>query len=132
MQQRVLGNTRLTVSELGFGCMGLTWAYGTPADENEAIALLHQAIDQGVTFFDTAEAYGPFTNERLVGRAMKGRRDSVVLASKFAWQFGPNGERMGLNGRPEHIFKSVEGSLQRLGTDYIDLYYQHRLDPQVP
>jgi aryl-alcohol dehydrogenase-like predicted oxidoreductase len=132
MQQRVLGNKGLTVSELGFGCMGLTWAYGAPADENEAIALLHRAIDQGVTFFDTAEAYGPFTNEQLVGRALKGRRDSVVLATKFAWEFDPNGERLGLNGRPEHIFKAIEGSLQRLDTDYIDLYYQHRLDPQVP
>jgi aryl-alcohol dehydrogenase-like predicted oxidoreductase len=132
MQQRVLGNTRLTVSELGFGCMGLTSFYGVPADENEAIALIHQAIDQGVTFFDTAEDYGPFTNEKLVGRALKGRRDSVVLATKFAWEYDTNGEPIGLNGRPEHIFKAVEGSLRRLGTDYIDLYYQHRLDSQVP
>ncbi len=132
MQQRVLGKTRLTVSELGFGCMGLSWGYGPPADENEAIALLHQAIDQGVTFFDTADVYGPFTNERLVGRALKGRRDSVVLATKFAAEYNANGEVTGFNGRPEHIFKAIEGSLQRLGTDYIDLYYQIRLDPQVP
>lgn len=132
MQQRVLSTTSLTVSELGFGCMGLTIAYGAaPADENEAIALIHQAIDQGVTFFDTAESYGHFANELLVGRALKGRRDSVVLATKFGWEFGPNDQRMP-NSRPEHIFKAVEGSLQRLGTDYIDLYYQHRLDPQVP
>ncbi len=132
MQQRVLGKTQLTVSELGFGCMGLSWGYGAPADENEAITLLHQAIDQGVTFFDTADAYGPFTNERLVGRALKGRRDSVVLATKFAFEYDDNGEVTGLSGRPEHIFKAIEGSLQRLGTDYIDLYYQIRLDPQVP
>lgn len=131
MQKRLLGHSGLMVSELGFGCMGLTVAYGKPAAENEAITLIHQAIDEGVTFFDTAEAYGPFTNEQLVGRALKGRRDSVVLATKFAWEFGPNGERI-LNSRPEHTFKAVEGSLQRLGTDYIDLYYQHRLDPQVP
>jgi aryl-alcohol dehydrogenase-like predicted oxidoreductase len=96
MQQRVLGNTRLTVSELGFSCMGLTSFYGVPADENEAIALIHQAIDQGVTFFDTAEDYGPFTNEKLVGRALKGRRDSVVLATKFAWEYDTNGELIGL------------------------------------
>src|SRR5215831_2839666 len=131
MQQRVLGNTRLTVSQLGFGCMGLTWAYGAPADENEAIALLHQAFDQGVTFFDTAEAYGPFTNEKLVGRALKGRRDSVVVATKFAWEWLPNGKRRP-NSRPDHIFKVIDESLQRLDTDYLDLYYQHRLDQEVP
>ena len=131
MQQRTLGNTKLTVSELGFGCMGLTSYYGAPADEDEAIRLIHRAIDLGVTFFDTAEAYGPYTNEKLVGRALKGRRDSVVIATKFAWEWSADGERH-LNSRPDHIFKVVDESLSRLGTDYIDLYYQHRLDPQVP
>lgn len=131
MQQRTLGSAKLTVSEQGFGCMGLTSFYGTPADENEAINLIHRAIDLGVTFFDTAEAYGPYTNEKLVGRALKGRRDSVVLATKFAWEWTSKGERV-LNGRPDHIRQVVEESLQRLDTDYIDLYYQHRRDPQVP
>jgi aryl-alcohol dehydrogenase-like predicted oxidoreductase len=131
MQQRVLSNTKLTVSELGFGCMGLTSFYGAPADENEAIRLIHKAIDLGVTFFDTAEAYGPYTNEKLVGRALKGRRGSVVIATKFAWEWSGNGERH-LNSRPDHIFKVIDESLQRLDTDYLDLYYQHRLDPQVP
>lgn len=131
MQQRTLGSGKLVVSELGFGCMGLTSFYGVPADEDEAIRLIHRAIDLGVTFFDTAEAYGPFTNEKLVGRALKGRRDAVVVATKFAWEWLPNGERRP-NSRPEHIFKVVDESLQRLDTDHIDLYYQHRLDPQVP
>jgi len=131
MQQRVLGNAKLAVSEQGFGCMGLTSFYGAPADEDEAIRLIHKAIDLGVTFFDTAESYGPFTNEKLVGRALQGRRDSVVVATKFAWEWLANGERR-LNSRPDHIFKVVDESLQRLGTDHIDLYYQHRLDPQVP
>jgi aryl-alcohol dehydrogenase-like predicted oxidoreductase len=131
MQQRTLGNTKLTVSELGFGCMGLTSFYGAPADEKDAISLIHRAIELGVTFFDTAEAYGPYINEELVGRALKGRRDSVVLATKFAWEWLENGERRP-NSRPDHIFKVVDESLQRLQTDHIDLYYQHRLDPQVP
>jgi aryl-alcohol dehydrogenase-like predicted oxidoreductase len=133
MQQRTLGtgNAQLTVSEQGFGCMGLTSFYGAPADENEAINLIHKAIDLGVTFLDTAEAYGPFTNEKLVGRALKGRRDSVVLATKFGWEWTSKGERQ-LNGRPDHILKVVDESLQRLDTEYIDLYYQHRRDPQVP
>jgi aryl-alcohol dehydrogenase-like predicted oxidoreductase len=131
MQQRTLGNAKLKVSEQGFGCMGLTSFYGTPADENEAISLIHKAIDLGVTFFDTAEAYGPFTNEKLVGRALKGRRDSVVVATKFAWEWLEDGTRRP-NSRPDHIFKVVNESLERLDTDHIDLYYQHRLDPQVP
>src|SRR5450755_2350815 len=131
MQQRTLGNTTLTVSEQGLGCMGFTSFYGTPADEQEAIRVIHRAIDLGVTLFDTAESYGPYTNEKLVGRALKGRRDSVVIATKFAWEWSANGERH-LNSRPDHIFKVIDESLQRLNTDYIDLYYQHRLDPQVP
>ena len=131
MQQRVLGSGKLAVSELGLGCMGLTSWYGVPADENEAIRLIHRAIDLGVTLFDTAEAYGPFTNEKLVGRALKGRRESVVVATKFAWEWLPNGETRP-NSRPKHIFKAIDDSLQRLDSDYLDLYYQHRLDPQVP
>ncbi|GCE31877.1 oxidoreductase [Dictyobacter alpinus] len=131
MQQRTLGKTDLKVSAEGFGCMGLTSFYGAPAAENEAIDLIHKAIDLGVTFFDTAESYGPFLNEKLVGRALKGRRDSVVIATKFGWVWSVNGERS-LNSRPDHIFKVVDESLQRLDTEYIDLYYQHRLDPQVP
>jgi len=131
MQKRELGNAKLTVSELGYGCMGLTSFYGKPASEDEAIRVIHRAIDLGVTFFDSAEAYGPFTNEKLVGRALKGRRDSVVLATKFAWEWLENGDRRP-NSRPEHIFKVIDESLQRLDTDYIDIYYQHRLDPQVP
>ena len=131
MQQRVLGSGKLAVSELGLGCMGLTSWYGVPADENEAIRLIHRAIDLGVTFFDTAEAYGPFTNEKLVGRALKGRRESVVVATKFAWEWLPNGETRP-NSRPKHIFKAIDESLRRLDSGYLDLYYQHRLDPQVP
>ncbi|GHO77735.1 oxidoreductase [Ktedonobacter sp. SOSP1-85] len=131
MQTRVLSKTQLMVSELGFGCMGLTGFYGTPLNEEEAIRVIHRAIDLGVTFFDTAEAYGPFTNEKLLGRALKGRRDSVMIATKFGWEWREHGERRP-NSRPDHIVKVVDESLQRLQTDYIDLYYQHRLDPQVP
>lgn len=131
MQTRVLGKTKLMVSELGFGCMGLTGFYGPPINEGEAIRVIHRAIDLGATFFDTAEAYGPFTNEKLVGRALKGRRDSVVIATKFGWEWLQNGGRRP-NSRPIHIEKVIDESLQRLQTDYIDLYYQHRLDPQVP
>src|SRR5690348_4095348 len=111
--------------------MGLTSFYGAPADEDEAIRLIHRAIDLGVTFFDTAEAYGPFTNEKLVGRALKGQRDAVVIATKFGWEWLENGKRQP-NSRPDHIFKVIDASLQRLDTDYIDLFYQHRLDLQVP
>ncbi|GHO66784.1 oxidoreductase [Ktedonobacter sp. SOSP1-52] len=131
MQTRVFGKAKLMVSELGFGCMGLTGFYGPSADEDEAIRVIHRAIDLGVTFFDTAESYGPFTNEKLVGRALKGRRDSVVIATKFGWEWLSNGERRPTS-RPDHIVKVIDASLQRLQTDYIDLYYQHRLDPQVP
>ncbi|WP_126553992.1 aldo/keto reductase [Dictyobacter kobayashii] len=130
MQQRTLSKNGLVVSALGLGTMGMTSYYGPP-DEQEGIRVIHRALELGITFFDTAEAYGPFTNERLVGRALKGRREQVVIATKFGWEWSDNGERH-LNGHPTHIKKVCEESLQRLGTDYIDLYYQHRLDPNVP
>jgi aryl-alcohol dehydrogenase-like predicted oxidoreductase len=132
MQQRKLGTQGLTVSALGLGCMGMTWAYGTDRDENESNATIHEAIDLGVNFFDTAEVYGPFTNELLVGKALKGRRDKVVIASKFGFVFNEAGQITGADSRPEHICEAVNGSLTRLGTDYIDLLYQHRVDPNVP
>ena len=117
---------------VGLGCMGMSWAYGG-ADDAESIRVLHHALDLGVNFWDTAEMYGPFTNEELVGRAIQGRRrQDVIIATKFAMKFGPNREPMGLDSSPAHIAWSVEGSLRRLGTDYIDLYYQHRLDPKTP
>jgi aryl-alcohol dehydrogenase-like predicted oxidoreductase len=133
MQKRKLGRQGLEVSSLGLGCMGLSWAYGPAADEAEAIRLLHRALELGINFWDTAEMYGPFTNEELLGRALKGKeRDRVIIATKFAMRFGPNGERLGLDSSPAHVKQSIEGSLRRLGTDYIDLYYQHRLDPATP
>jgi len=132
LQLRKLGNQGLSVSALGLGCMGMSWGYGTP-DDKESLKVLHRAFELGVTLWDTAEIYGPFRNEELLGEALKGLpRDKITLATKFAWTFGPNGERLALNSRPEHIKKSIEGSLKRLGTDYIDLYYQHRLDPNTP
>lgn len=133
MQKRKLGRQGFEVPSLGLGCMGLSWAYGPAADEAEAIRLLHRALEVGINFWDTAEMYGPFTNEQLLGRALKGKqRDRVIIATKFALRFGPNGERLGLDSSPAHIKQSIEGSLKRLGTDYIDLYYQHRLDPATP
>jgi aryl-alcohol dehydrogenase-like predicted oxidoreductase len=132
MQQRKLGTQGLTVSCLGLGCMGMTWAYGTDRDEGEAIATIHEAIDLGVNFLDTAEVYGPFTNEELVGKAIKGRRDRVVLATKFGFVFDAAGRITGADSRPAHIREVVEASLKRLGTDRIDLLYQHRVDPNVP
>ena len=132
MNTRTLGPQGPRVSALGLGCMGMSFAYG-PTDEDEAIATLHRALDLGVTFLDTADMYGPHSNEQLLGRALQGRRDQVFLASKFGIVFDPeNPERRGVNGRPEYVRASVEGSLQRLGTDRIDLYYQHRVDPNVP
>ena len=118
----------LKVSALGFGCMGMSAGYGKAGDKKEMIALVCEAIDLGLNFFDTAEAYGPYTNEELVGEALQGRRDKVILASKFGFDL-QNG---GLDSRPEHIKEAIEGSLRRLSTDYIDLYYQHRVDPKVP
>jgi aryl-alcohol dehydrogenase-like predicted oxidoreductase len=111
--------------------MGMTRAYG-PADDDESIATIHRAIELGCDFFDTAELYGPFTNEELLGRALNGRRDEVIVATKFGWDLTPEGERVGLNSRPDHIRKVLEAQLKRLGTDYVDLLYQHRVDPDVP
>src|SRR5947208_12486160 len=132
MQQRKLGNQGLTASCLGLGCMGMTWAYGTDRNDDEAIATIQEAIDLGVNFLDTAEVYGPFTNEVLVGKAIRGRRDQVVIATKFGFTFNAAGQIAGADSRPEHIRAVVEGSLQRLGIDSIDLLYQHRVDPAIP
>jgi len=131
MQKRRLGNSNLEVSAIGLGCMGMSQSYGTPEerDERESIATIHRAIELGCTFLDTAEVYGPYTNEELLGRALKGRRDQVVLATKFGFRI-ENGP--GLDSRPEHIRQVVEESLRRLQTDHIDLLYQHRVDPAVP
>jgi aryl-alcohol dehydrogenase-like predicted oxidoreductase len=130
MQKRKLGNNGLEVSALGLGCMGMSANYGPSPDKTEMIALIRAAVDRGVTFFDTAEIYGPFTNEMLVGEALAPVRDQVIIATKFGFDFGPGGR--GLNSRPEHIRKTLEGSLQRLNMDFVDLYYQHRVDPNVP
>jgi aryl-alcohol dehydrogenase-like predicted oxidoreductase len=129
MRQRTLGQ-RLTVPELGLGCMGMSQSYGTP-DDDESVATIHRALDLGVTFLDTADAYGPFSNERLVGKAISGRRGEVVLATKFGQEFRPDGSRR-VNGRPDYVRRACDDSLERLGVDYIDLYYQHRVDPEVP
>ncbi|MEV6985886.1 aldo/keto reductase [Sphaerisporangium sp. NPDC051017] len=130
MKQRTLGQG-LTVSPLGLGCMGMSEFYGA-GDEAESLATLHRALDLGVTFLDTADMYGPFTNERLVGKAIAGRRDEVVLATKFGVERGPDGSMRGINGRPDYVRRACDASLQRLGVDHIDLYYQHRVDPAVP
>ena len=134
MQKRRLGKSNLEVSALGLGCMGMSFSYGTAHDENEMISLMHRAVDMGVTFFDTAEVYGPFTNERLVGKALSPIREKVVIATKFGFNCEPNGRpgTQTLNSHPEHIRKVADESLERLKTDYIDLYYQHRVDPDVP
>ena len=134
MQTRKLGNGGLEVSALGLGCMGMSHAYGDPAerDEAESIATIHRALELGVTFLDTAEAYGPFANEELLARALAGKRDQVVLATKFGFKFDERGAIAGMDSRPEHIREAVEGSLRRLQTDHIDLLYQHRVDPTVP
>src|SRR3954465_4104370 len=118
---------------IGLGCMGMTWAYGAAdRDEAESIAAIHRALERGVTLLDPADMYGPFTNEKLVGRAIADRRDEVVLATKFGNVRGENGERRGIDGSPEYVRKACDASLQRLGTDHIDLYYQHRVDRTVP
>ncbi len=133
MKKRKLGSGGLEVSAVGLGCMGMSHGYGNVVDCREMINLIRGAVDRGITFFDTAEMYGPFTNEALVGEALAPVRDQVVIATKFGFAFDPQtGENQGLNSRPEHIRQAVEGSLQRLKTDYIDLYYQHRVDPAVP
>ncbi len=132
MEKRKLGRQGLEVSAIGLGCMGMSWAYGS-SDELESLRVLEHALDIGVDFWDTAEMYGPFKNEELLGRAIKGkRRQDVIIATKFAMKFGPNNEVLGLDSSPSHIKSTIEGSLRRLGTDYIDLYYQHRLDPKTP
>jgi len=131
MRTRKLGNTNLEVSALGLGCMGLSFGYGPAVDSREGIALIRAAVDRGVTFFDTAEAYGPFANEELVGEALAPFRDGVVIATKFGFTFEPDGQR-GLNSRPEHIKAVAEASLRRLKIEAIDLFYQHRVDPNVP
>jgi aryl-alcohol dehydrogenase-like predicted oxidoreductase len=135
MQTRKLGNSTLEVSALGLGCMGMSFSYGPPKDKQEMTSLLQDAVERGVTFFDTAEVYGPFTNEELVGEALAPFRSQVVIATKFGFDLSGGDRRpgaAGLNSRPEHIKEAVEGSLKRLKTDVIDLLYQHRVDPQVP
>jgi aryl-alcohol dehydrogenase-like predicted oxidoreductase len=131
MKRRKLGRQGLTVSEMGLGCMGMSEFYGA-GDDAESIATIHRALELGVDFLDTADMYGPFTNERLVGRAIRERRDRVVLATKFGNVRGGGGEYLGIRGDPAYVRQACEGSLQRLGVDHIDLYYQHRVDPAVP
>jgi aryl-alcohol dehydrogenase-like predicted oxidoreductase len=132
MQKRKLGNSNLEVSAIGLGCMGMSYGYGPAHDRQEMISLIRSAVERGVTFFDTAEAYGPFTNEELVGEALAPMRERVVIATKFGFKFGPKREQIGLDSRPEHIKQVADASLKRLRTDVIDLFYQHRVDPGVP
>ncbi|HSR08580.1 MAG TPA: aldo/keto reductase [Bryobacteraceae bacterium] len=138
MQKRKLGKSGLEVSALGLGCMGMSFSYGPPKDKQEMTTLLHAAVDRGITFFDTAEVYGPFLNEELVGEALAPFRKQLVIATKFGFDISPNSDPRGmtgvpgLNSRPDHIKQAVEGSLKRLKMDVIDLYYQHRVDPSVP
>ena len=132
MQKRTLG-TNVEVSAVGLGCMGMSQSYGpNPGDRQEMISLIRAAVERGVTFFDTAEVYGPFANEELVGEALTPVRDQVVIATKFGFDFGPKGGQRGLNSQPAHIKEAAEGSLKRLGVETIDLFYQHRVDPDVP
>src|SRR5207249_5184876 len=132
MKKRKLGKSGLEVSAIGLGCMGMSFGYGPPKNKQEMIALLRAAVERGVTFFDTAEVYGPFTNEELVGEALAPFRKQVVIATKFGFKIGPKGEQLGVDSRPEHIKEVAEASLKRLRTDVIDLFYQHRVDPEVP
>src|ERR1700741_4733488 len=132
MKKRKLGNSGLEVSALGLGCMGMSFGYGPAGEKQEMIALLRKAVERGVTFFDTAEGYGPFQNEELVGEALAPLRDQVVIATKFGLKLGPKGEQLGVDSRPEHIKEVTEASLKRLGIETIDLLYQHRVDPEVP
>lgn len=130
LKKRKLGKQGLEVSELGLGCMGMSQSYGLPNDA-ESIATIHRAIELGVTFFDTAEIYGPYTNEKLLGQALQGKRSKVIIATKFGFNI-VNDKIQGVNSQPKHIRQAVNGSLKRLGTDYIDLLYQHRIDPKIP
>jgi aryl-alcohol dehydrogenase-like predicted oxidoreductase len=133
MQKRKLGNSGLEVSAIGLGCMGMSFGYGSPMDKKEGIALIRAAVQRGVTFFDTAEVYGAFTNEELVGEALDPFRGQVVIATKFGWKIDPSSRKsVGLDSRPEHIKEVAEASLKRLRVDAIDLFYQHRVDPDVP
>jgi len=134
MKKRKLGKSNLEVSAIGLGCMGLSFGFGPAVDKKEGISLIRAAVERGVTFFDTAEVYGPFTNEELVGEALAPFRGQVVIATKFGWAPNPEdgGKWTALDSRPEHIKEAAEGSLKRLKTDVIDLYYQHRVDPNVP
>lgn len=138
LKTRILGNSGLEVSAIGLGCMGMSFFYGTPPDKNDMITLLHQAVDMGITFFDTAELYGPFTNEELLGEALSPIRDKVVIATKFGFDINPNNDVRGdkaspaLNSHPSHIKEVAESCLKRLRTDVIDIFYQHRVDPKVP
>jgi len=132
MQQRQLGRNGPKVSALGLGCMGMSFAYGSPPEKREMVSLIRAAVERGVTFFDTAEAYGPFANEELLGEALAPVRDRVTIATKFGFRYGPNGEQLGLDSRPSHIKEAVEASRKRLKVDTIDLVYQHRVDPSVP
>ena len=132
MERRKLGKSGLEVSALGLGCMGMSFGYGPAGDEQEMISVIRAAVDLGVTFFDTAEVYGPYTNEVLVGKALAPVRDRVVIATKFGFSFDANGKQAGLNSRPEHIKQVADASLKRLKTDRIDLLYQHRVDPNLP
>ena len=131
MQKRMLGNRNLEVSAIGLGCMGISSGLGPATDRQQGIAVIQAAVERGVTFFDTAEVYGPFVNEELVGEALAPYRDHVVIATKFGFRFDTEGRQVGLSSRPEHIRQAVDGSLQRLGIDTIDLLYQHRVDPEV-
>jgi aryl-alcohol dehydrogenase-like predicted oxidoreductase len=131
MQKRKLGNSNLEISALGLGCMGMSYGYGPAADKQEMISLIRTAVERGITFFDTAEAYGPFTNEELLGEALAPVRGQVVIATKFGFKFEGD-KQSGTDSRPEHIKEVAEASLKRLNTDHIDLFYQHRVDPDVP
>src|SRR6185312_5412618 len=132
MQNRKLGKSNLEVSAIGFGCMGLSFGYGPPVEKQQGISIIRAAVERGVTFFDTAEVYGAYTNEELVGEALAPFRDRVAIATKFGFNIDANGKQAGLNSRPEHIKEVAEASLKRLKTDVIDLLYQHRVDPDVP
>src|SRR6478672_12527040 len=132
MQQRTLGTKGPQVSAIGLGCMGMSFSYATRLSKEDGVAVIRPAVERGVTFFDTAEVYGPFVNEEIVGEALAPHRDEVVIATKFGFAYDDNGVSNGVSSRPENIHRAVEGSLRRLDVDVIDLYYQHRVDPDVP